>query len=122
MVAAHMALGQWGEDLAATWYVERGYVVLDRNWRSPIGEIDLVVARREVLAICEVKTRRSGAFGSAAHAVTLVKQRRLRRLAAAWLATNPPGRRSGYRRGRRTVRFDVVAITAGHVDVFENAF
>lgn len=116
MVAAHLALGQWGEDLAARWYVGRGYRVLDRNWRTTFGEIDLVVGRRGLVAICEVKTRRTGAFGSPAHAVTLDKQRRLRRLGAAWLASHLAGR------GPVVVRFDVVAITAGRVDVFENAF
>jgi putative endonuclease len=68
-----------------------------------------------MLVICEVKARRSDAFGIPALAVGAAKQRRLRRLAAAWLA--------GYRSGRNVeVRFDVVAVTGDDVDVYESAF
>ena len=45
MRAPHLATGDWGEDLAAAWYREHGYTVLDRNWRCAAGEIDLVAAR-----------------------------------------------------------------------------
>jgi putative endonuclease len=114
MVAAHIQLGQRGEDLAAAWYAARRYRVLDRNWRCPLGEIDLVVARRRTVVICEVKTRTSAAFGVPALAVTPAKQRRLRRLAAAWLRT--------HRIRRGDLRFDVVAITGTDVEVYENAF
>ncbi len=116
MVAAHMALGGWGEERVAQWYAANGYTLLDRNWRTTFGEIDLVVARPGIVVICEVKTRRTGAFGSPVHAVTLAKQRRLRRLAAAWLAAHGPFR------GRPAVRFDVAAVTAGRVEVFPHAF
>jgi putative endonuclease len=114
MVAAHIELGRRGEDLAVAWYEARRYRVLDRNWRCPLGEIDLVVARRRILVICEVKTRTSAAFGVPALAVTPAKQQRLRRLAAAWLRT--------HRIGRGELRFDVVAITGTDVEVYENAF
>jgi putative endonuclease len=115
MVAAHILLGQQGEDLAAAWYMQRGYDVLARNWRCPLGEIDLIARRRKVVVICEVKTRTSDRFGVPALAVGTAKQQRLRRLAAEWLADNRP-------RGRVEVRFDVVAISGERVDVFENAF
>ena len=104
----------WGEDVAAAWYVRRGYDVVARNWRCPAGEIDLVVRRGRTLVVCEVKARRSDAYGPAAAAVGPVKQQRLRRLAAAWLAA------SGVRGVE--VRFDVVAITGDQLDVVTDAF
>jgi putative endonuclease len=114
-VAAHIAVGRQGEDLAASWYRQQGYEVVGRNWRTTIGEIDLIARRGRLLVVCEVKTRTSGFFGSPALAVGAVKQQRLRRLAAAWLATQR-------RRPHYDVRFDVVAVTGGEVTVYENAF
>lgn len=115
MTAAHILLGQRGEDLAAAWYRRHGYDVVARNWRCSLGEIDLVARRRRLVVISEVKTRRSDAFGAPALAVGSAKQQRLRRLAAEWLAVNRPRRHVD-------VRFDVVAISGGRVEVFENAF
>lgn len=115
-MAAHIDLGRWGEDLAAAWYVQRGYRVLDRNWRTTIGEIDLVVRTGRVVVFAEVKTRRSAAFGVPGLAVGRTKQLRLRRLAARWLAEGGGGR------GHHDVRFDVVSIAGGTVDVYHNAF
>jgi putative endonuclease len=60
--------------------------VLDRNWRCEHGEIDLVALDGDCLVVCEVKTRRSTAFGEPVEAVTWRKAARLRRLASAWLA------------------------------------
>jgi putative endonuclease len=80
------ALGAYGETLAARHLVEQGMVVLDRNWRCELGEVDLVLRDGPVLVICEVKTRSSTMFGSPIEAVTEQKAARLRRLAARWLA------------------------------------
>ncbi len=111
-------LGAAGEDLAAAWYEERGYEILERNWRRREGEIDLIVRRGRTVVFCEVKARRSDRFGSGAEAVRTAKQRRIRRLAARWLSELTPA--SG--RARVEVRFDVVSITAGDVEVIEDAF
>ena len=80
------ALGAYGEALAARHLTEQGMVVLDRNWRCDLGEIDLVLRDGRVLVVCEVKTRSSLAFGAPLEAVTERKAARLRRLAARWLA------------------------------------
>ena len=80
------ALGAYGERLAARLLVEQGLVVLDRNWRCPAGEIDLVLRDGDVLVVCEVKTRTSSVCGTPHEAITPVKLARLRRLAAAWVA------------------------------------
>lgn len=83
------ALGAFGEELAAQHLTSRGLVLLDRNWRCDLGEIDLVARDGNVLVICEVKTRRGAGFGTPEEAVTRAKAARLRRLAARWLADHP---------------------------------
>jgi putative endonuclease len=117
-------LGARGERLAADWYVARGYTLVARNWRCREGELDLVVAREGELVFCEVKTRSSDRFGAPAEAVTRAKQRRLRQLAAMFLAEQAAtgGEALSYRRGRRGIRFDVAAVTGGRVEVIEAAF
>ena len=80
------AVGAFGEELAAQHLTTRGMVLLDRNWRCPFGEIDLVLRDGSVLVVCEVKTRSSNAYGSPLEAVTERKAARLRRLAARWLS------------------------------------
>jgi len=107
-------LGRLGEDAAGAWYLERGYDIVRRNWRCRSGEIDLICRRGRVLVICEVKARTGDRFGSPFEAVTPAKCRRLRRLAALFLAEAPPG--------TSTVRFDVAAVKDGRVEVVENAF
>jgi len=78
-------LGRIGENLAADFLRDSGYVVLERNWRCDVGEIDIVARDASTLIICEVKTRRSLAFGHPLEAVTERKARRLRSLALRWL-------------------------------------
>ena len=80
------ALGRYGERLAERHLVGQGMVVLDRNWRCPDGELDLVLREGRVLVVCEVKTRSSLEFGTPHEAVTPAKLARLRRLAARWLS------------------------------------
>jgi putative endonuclease len=80
------ALGAHGEELAAKHLIEQGMVLLDRNWRCDLGEIDLVLRQGRILVVCEVKTRSSLAYGSPLEGVTEQKAARLRRLAARWLA------------------------------------
>ncbi len=111
-------LGAQGESLAARWYEARGYEIIDRNWRRREGEIDLIVRQRTTVVFCEVKTRSSDRLGSGAESVLPAKQRRIRRLAARWLSELTPA--SG--RARVDVRFDVVSITGGQIEVIEGAF
>jgi putative endonuclease len=101
-VLAKDAVGKYGEDLAARHFVGAGFRVLARNWRCPVGEIDIVARDGDTLVIAEVKTRRSTAFGSPAEAITRHKADKLRELALVWLREHPAGG-SG-------VRFDVVSV------------
>src|SRR5919204_4792095 len=97
-----LQLGRAGEDAALDWYRSRGYVLVARNWRSPLGEVDLIVARGGLLVFCEVKTRLGAGFGGGYQAVTWKKQRKLRQLAELFLVTQAadPGR----------IRFDVASV------------
>jgi putative endonuclease len=113
-------LGAAGEEAVARWYADAGYRVLDRNWRCREGELDVVVARGSEVVFCEVKTRRSVEFGVPAEAVTVKKQRRIRRLALRWLDAHPEARAPA-------LRFDVASVLAERdrplvVDMIEGAF
>jgi len=114
--SGRQALGSHGESLAARWYVDRGYEILHRNWRSAGGEIDLVLQRGSVLVFCEVKTRASNRYGSPAEAVTPTKQRHIRRVASAYLRQRQAVGRPG------VVRFDVACVMGRDVSVIERAF
>jgi putative endonuclease len=102
MTRVTQAVGAYGERLAVRHLVDAGLVVLARNWRSRSGEIDIVARDGDVLVLCEVKTRRGPRFGTPSEAVVVQKARRLRRLAAEWLAQA--------RVRPREVRFDVVEV------------
>ena len=102
MTRVRQAVGAYGERVASRYLEDAGLVVLARNWRCVAGEVDLILRDGPDVVFCEVKTRRGGGFGTPAEAVTGVKARRLRRLAAEWLAET--------RVRPREVRFDVVAV------------
>lgn len=91
---------------------------MTRNWRCPLGEIDLVVEREGILVFCEVKTRSGTAFGGGYEAVTWRKRRKLRQLGEVFLAAHPSAH------GR--IRFDVASVWLGpsgaDVEIFEDAF
>ncbi len=114
MTAGRWALGSYGENLAARWYEEHGYVLVSRNWRCREGEIDLVLTRARLLVFCEVKTRSSNAYGSPAAAVTPAKQARLRKLGMRWI--------DAHQMRPSTIRFDVACLIGRDVRVIESAF
>ena len=110
----NVALGHFGEERVAAYYRAHGYAVLERNWRCPAGEVDLICAHGRTLVVCEVKVRSRSTQGHPLEAVTRAKQLRLRRLAGAYL-------RSQDRRWA-AVRFDVAAVLGGTLHVVEGAF
>ena len=83
-----VALGKWGESLAAAYYQKNGYVLLARNFRCAHGELDLICSRKNTLYIIEVKTRQSSTFGYPEEAVTEKKFKRMQRCAAAYRETS----------------------------------
>jgi len=78
-------LGAWGEDLACHELEQRGYEILDRNWRCAHGEVDIVARDGATYAFVEVKTRRTR-LESPLHAIRPAKVSRLARLAEMYLA------------------------------------
>ena len=96
------------------WYERNGYRLVERNWRTREGELDLIVRRGQLTVFCEVKTRRSDAYGSPAAAVTVTKQRRIRRLALLWLQQRGAG--------GGAIRFDVACVTPAGVEIISAAF
>ena len=111
-------LGDRGEQAAAEYLQRKGYAICERNFRVPVGEIDIIARKEGVLVFVEVKTRRSLRFGRPAAAVGWQKQQRIIR-AAAW-----------YLQGKQqqpACRFDVIEVyctPAGSwsVQQLENAF
>jgi len=97
--------GRAGEERAARHLQAQGYTVLDRNWRTAAGELDIVAARGPHLVVVEVKTRRTEWFGHPFEAVDKRKRDRLWRLACAWAVAHPEVAR------RRTLRLDLIGIT-----------
>ncbi|HUI11167.1 MAG TPA: YraN family protein [Bacteroidota bacterium] len=111
--------GASGEDEAARYLVTQGYRILERNFRfHTMGEIDIIAEEGEDLVFCEVKTRWGDGYGLPEDAVTPAKQRTIRKIAAAYLATH------GIR--ERPCRCDVVSIrrdgAASAITLFRNAF
>lgn len=95
-------LGDWGEAEVAAYLAGRGYTILARNWRCRYGELDIVARQGQVLAIVEVKTRRSNRYMFPREAVDYRKRQRLLRAGEAWLAAHPE--EDG------AVRFDVAEV------------
>lgn len=111
--------GILGEEAAAKEYRRRGYTLLEANFRTRQGEIDLIAEKDGCIVFIEVKTRRPGSVVSGAQAVTFAKQRRLIAAAGAFIA----------RRGEEpaAMRFDVVEILCENgriksIRCIENAF
>jgi putative endonuclease len=105
MTHHNQLVGGYGERLAGRYLVSQGLVLLDRNWRCPAGELDLIARDGADVVFVEVKTRRSVRFGQPVEAVVPSKARRLRKLGAQWLSANG----AGY----GEVRFDVVSVLLG---------
>lgn len=119
MSGERRAYGQVAESEAERYLQRKGYRILERNVRTPSGELDLVVQAADVLVFVEVKARRTAAYGGAAQAVDGRKQARIVRLAAQYLAR--------HHIRNRPCRFDVVLCTGRPtspcaIEHIENAF
>jgi putative endonuclease len=107
---ARRTRGSLGEEVAARHLLEQGYEIVERNFRTRYGELDLIAADRTCIVFCEVKTRvaagRSGPERGL-DAIGTAKRRRLRAMAGQWLRSRPPGRE---RLHRPRLRFDAIGI------------
>ena len=110
-------LGRTGEDRAARFLASQGYRILERNYRTRSGEIDLIALHQGTVAFVEVKTRSNDAFGAPELAVDRRKQQRMIKTALVYIRSK--------KLHQVPCRFDVVAITAAceqKVELIQNAF
>lgn len=106
--------GQQGEQAACDYLQRLGYRILQRNFRKPCGEVDIIAKDKNTLVFIEVKKRASMAFGGPAAAVTLSKQRKIVLTAQYYLKENASKFDS--------IRFDVVCLLPGKLEHIPNAF
>lgn len=117
-------LGRRGEAAAARYLRRRLYSIVDTNYRTRYGEIDIIARRGDVVAFVEVKTRSGESFGKPFEAVGPHKQEQLRRMALVWLAA----RQRDPALKECSFRFDVISIAMGaagrveHLEHLEDAF
>jgi putative endonuclease len=113
-----LELGNFGEELAFKRIKRLGYKKIVRNYRCPLGEVDLIAKDGDTLVFIEIKTRKGKSLGYAKEAVTDKKQRQLSKVALAYMKSNQC---MGIK-----ARFDVVAICLGQgepeIEVVKNAF
>jgi putative endonuclease len=95
------ALGRAGEDAACAFLESDGFVLIERNWRTRAGELDIIARGDGVTVFAEVKSRTSNAFGEPEESVTPLKARRIRALAGEYLSQSEV---------HGPVRFDVIAV------------
>ena len=100
-MAEHNDIGQTGEDLAVKWLEEKGYEVLERNWRFGREEIDIIARKEDTVVVAEVKARTGTFFGEPEEFVNRQKQTNLIKAANAYVEKNEL---------ELEVRFDIIGV------------
>jgi putative endonuclease len=103
---AAFRMGISAESRAAALLIAKGFRILARRWKSPLGEIDIVARRRQLLVFAEVKARAS--LDEAAESVNERQRRRIAAAAEVWLAANPD-------ETIRDIRFDAILVVPGKI-------
>lgn len=109
-----MNSGKLGEDLVCVFLEKKGYNILERNFHSRWGEIDIIAKDGDAVVFVEVKTRKSSAFGAPAEYVTLAKKKKIIKTAFIYLNGE-----------ECEMRFDVAEVfygTENRINYIENAF
>jgi len=118
MVDERKQFGLTGEALAEIHLKQAGYRILERNYRTKLGEIDIIAKDRDTIVFIEVKTRRSEHYGSPKWAVTAKKKRKISMVALLYLKST--------RQSQAKARFDVVSIGPmeenARIEIIKNAF
>ena len=109
-------VGDFGEDLVEEYLRNKGYDILDRNFRKPFGEIDIIARIDEIVVFVEVKTRKNKDFANPSEAVTISKQQKIIKASQAYLMENDLT--------DSVIRFDVAEVIRvdGEINYIENAF
>jgi putative endonuclease len=110
--------GEKGEAIAAQHLKKQGYRIIEKNYRTKLGEIDIIAKDKDTLVFVEVKSRRSWQFGNPKAAVTPQKQRKISMVALQYLKST--------HRSNASARFDVAAVTITRdkpqIEIIKNAF
>ena len=119
MSKQHLYLGKSGEEIAVDFLINNGYRVLMRNYKTKLGEIDIIAKDQDTLAFIEVKTRQTDRFGLPSEAVSGAKQRQISKAALCFLKEK--------KLLHAKARFDVVSIIYSStdkpkIDLIKNAF
>ncbi len=114
-----LGLGGRGEGLAWGFLKKQGYKILEKNYRTKLGEIDVIASKKRTLVFIEIKTRRNHNFGLPEEAIDWKKRRKMIRAAEIYLQSK--------RLENKEARFDILAITWNgeeepHFNLLENAF
>lgn len=100
-ISEHSQMGTWGEEVAAEYLREQGYIILERDWHSGHRDIDIIARNNEYVVFIEVKTRRNTDFATPEQAVDWKKRRNLRRAITHYLS---------YRKIDSPSRFDIITV------------
>ena len=118
MAKEHLDLGKHGEEAAVSFLKRNGYRILRRNYRSRLGEIDIIGKDKDTFCFVEVKTRSSDRFGFPQEAVSVFKRRQIAKTALIFLKEN--------KLLDKKARFDVVSLVftqdSPRVELIKNAF
>jgi len=118
MLNKRQQFGKESEFQAVRYLKKNGYKILEQNYRTKLGEIDIIAKDKGTITFIEVKSRRSGNYGNPKWAVTPKKQRKISMVALYYLkTTNQSGEKA---------RFDVVTLTSNYdnprIEIIKNAF
>ena len=104
-------VGKLGEDKACEFLINKGYTIIERNFRCKLGEIDIIAKKNKELIFLEVKTRRSFQYGMPSEAVNKIKKQHICEVAKFYILKN--------KISNKIIRFDVIEIKLGR-DCFIN--
>lgn len=118
-------IGEIGELVAAEYYLNKGYALLFKNWRwSNKGELDLILYNQDddILVICEVKTRKTGALINGVYSVNKNKQTKIRMLSYVFIQKHKFYEKSNVRFDVADLIFNTITGKIDQITIFENAF
>ena len=118
MLNIRQKFGKFGENLAARHLKKLGYKIICKNYRTKLGEIDIIAKEEDTIVFVEVKSRRTSTFGSPKYSITKKKQQQISKTALYYLKeTN---------QSNVSARFDVVTVSSVNkkhdIEVIKNAF
>ena len=118
MLNKHQKFGKKSESVAAAQLEKNGYKILEHNYRTKLGEIDIIAKEGDTIVFVEVKARRSDGFGNPKSAITPKKQQKISMTALYYLKAT--------KQSNAKARFDVVTIRSGKenpdIEIIKNAF